>query len=194
MDNQTIEEMIEDAIWVGNSLFQRGKVSGSTANMSFRKESDIYITATGSCFGRLSKDAFSIVRNGKTISEIPPSKEILLHDSLYKMDKLIKAVIHTHSTFATYWSCVLKESEESIIPTLTPYLSMKIGKIGWVPYAKPGSNELFEAFEKACLKRYKCYLLENHGVIVGGATLLDAFYMLEELEEAAKNAWLLQLK
>lgn len=188
-----LKDLIEEAIWVGNSLFKRNKVSGSTANLSFRKEGDIYITATGSCFGRLSKETFALVRNGETISDVQPSKEIELHKSLYKIDDSIKAVIHTHSSFATYWSCVLEGGEECVIPSPTPYLDMKVGKIGWVPYERPGSKELFDAFEKACSKGYKAYLLQNHGVIVGGKSILDAFYMIEEIEEAAKNAWLLNL-
>lgn len=36
------------------------------------------------------------------------------------------------------------------------------------------------------------YLLKQHGPVVAGRTILDAFYGLEELEESAKTAWYLR--
>ena len=38
------------------------------------------------------------------------------------------------------------------------------------------------------------YLLKQHGPVVGGRTLMDAFYGIEELEESAKMAWHLEVK
>lgn len=65
---------------------------------------------------------------------------------------------------------------------------MKLGTVGLVPYGKPGSEELFPAFRQ-CVSGSDGFLLENHGPIVGGKNLLDAFYCLEELEESARMAW-----
>lgn len=58
----------------------------------------------------------------------------------------IEAVIHTHSFYSTLWSCLKHENEKDIMPEYTPYLKMKIGTIGLIPYAKPGSTELFTYF------------------------------------------------
>lgn len=187
-----LQKKLSDSIWIGKSLFQRGKVSGSTANLSFKDKGKIYITGTGGCFGRLSEDEFAIVKDDIVLSETRPSKELTIHKYMFESDESIKAIIHTHSTYITYWSCILEGAKEIKIPSPTPYLDMKVGKIGWVPYEKPGTEELFKAFKKSTANGYKAYVLEKHGVIVGAKTLMDAFYMLEEIEESAKNAWLLQ--
>ena len=45
--------LAEQALWIAHSLFDRGKTSGTTANLSFRYGDLIYITCSGSCFGTL---------------------------------------------------------------------------------------------------------------------------------------------
>ena len=64
---------------------------------------------------------------------------------------------------------------------------MKLGKIRLVPYHRPGSEELFAAFRERAGEG-NGYLLANHGPVVGGETLMEAFYGLEELEESARIA------
>lgn len=191
MDSKLDKEM-KDAIWVGESLFLRGKVSGSAANLSFKYDNKIYITKSGSCFGRLDKDDFSILSmDGTVLNNSKPSKEWPLHLALYQKDQSVEAVIHTHSTYATYWSCQTWDGLTDLIPTPTPYLKMKVGVVGFVPYAPPGTNELFRTFESS-LNETNCYLLENHGPILADKTMLDAFYAIEELEEASQNAYLIK--
>lgn len=187
-----LNNMMNDAIWVGQSLFSRGKVSGSAANLSFRYEDRIYVTRSGSCFGRLGEDDFAVLSmDGTVLNGIKPSKEWPLHLALFQKDKSAEAVIHTHSTYATYWSCQKWDGVSDLIPTPTPYLKMKVGEVGFVPYAPPGTEELFQAFRNS-LKETNCYLLENHGPILADKSMLEAFYAIEELEEASTNAYLLK--
>lgn len=188
-----MNDNIKEAIWVANNLFLRNKVSGSTANLSFYIDDKMYITGSGTCFGRLNEKSFSIIKEGQLLNDILPSKEEPLHEALYKVNENTKCVIHTHSSFATYWSCELDNRKEVKIPTSTPYLAMKVGKIVMVPYAKPGSEELFSNFNESVEPTVSAYLLKNHGVIVGGPSILEAFYMLEEIEEACKNAWMMKI-
>lgn len=61
---------------------------------------------------------------------------------------MIQAVIHTHSFYATLWSCAVHKNRTDCIPQYTPYLKMKLGTVGLVPYGKPGSEELFPAFRQ----------------------------------------------
>lgn len=50
---ETLQSLMEDTIWVAHSLFERGRTAGSTANISFRYNGQMYISRTGSCLGRL---------------------------------------------------------------------------------------------------------------------------------------------
>ena len=185
-----LTDLFHQAEWIGKQLFARNKVSGSSANMSFLHDGRIYITGTGTCFGNLDRRSFAVCnRAGECLNDVRPSKELPLHLMMYlKSGSSVKAVIHTHSFYATLWSCLQHDEEEDVIPQYTPYLKMKLGKIAMVPYGRPGSEELFRNFEK-CLTENDGYLLSNRGPVVGGKSLMDAFYCLEELEESAHLAW-----
>lgn len=191
MENIKIEETLRQALWVAHSLFERGKTSGSSANLSFRVDERVYITASGSCFGTLTESDFSQVSlDGCLLRGEKPSKELPLHLHYYKSKPEIRAVIHTHGPYAALWSCRGDLDENDAIPAFTPYLGMKLGKVACVPYAKPGSRELFDSFEKV-LPKGEGFLLRNHGAIVGGESIREAFFRLEELEESARLAYLI---
>lgn len=191
-ENQSLKECLETAVWIAKSLFDRGKTSGSSANLSFRYQDTIYITATGTCFGRLMEEDFARMDlTGNQLGEKKPSKEFSLHRMLYEKDGCINAVIHTHSPYATLWSCLEHENVSDVIPAYTPYLKLMLGNVGLIPYAPPGSEELFQLFRKN-LCRNDGYLLKNHGPIVGGRDLMTTFYCMEELEESAHIAWELE--
>lgn len=189
----SLHEKLEQAIWAGRALFERGKVTGSSANMSFLHEGKLYITGSGTCFGRLCEDSFAVLEGERLLSALRPSKELPLHRLLYKNCPESGAVIHTHSSFITYWSCVLEDAPECVLPSPTPYLAMKVGRLGFVPYEKPGTQALFDAFESRLQAGMRAYVLKNHGLILADDSILNAFYGVEEAEEAAHNAWLLNM-
>lgn len=191
MDSE-LEQWFRDAVWIGRSLFDRNKTSGSSANMSFRFGDRIFITASGSCFGRLERGSFTeIDGEGRSLDGKKPSKEYPLHLMMYQKDGDNRCVIHVHSTYAVLWSCLQHAGGEAdVIPDHTPYLRMKVGRVGLVPYAVPGSQELFDGFRER-LEGSDAFLLQNHGPVVAGRTVMDAFYAVEELEESAKIAWML---
>ena len=104
MDKE-LKSKFEEAIWVAKSLFERGKTSGSSANLSFRHENDIYITGSGTCFGRLEETSFARVSlEGTHLEGMNPSKEFPLHQMCYKKSPDIQAVIHTHSFYCLLYT------------------------------------------------------------------------------------------
>lgn len=181
-----LTDKLATAVWVAKALFDRGKVTGSSGNISFRHEGKVYMSASGSSFGRLDYDSFVCL--GAVGENKRPSKEYPLHQLVYENKLGVGAVIHTHSTYATLWSCLPAKNITDVMPEYTPYLKMRVGRIGLVPYAPPGSAELFTTFAE-CVNQSNGYLLAHHGSVVAGQDLLDAFYNIEELEENAKIAW-----
>ena len=187
-----IKRKIADSIFVAQNLFSRNKVSGSSANLSFRHDEHIFISATGSSFGNLTPNDFSVIDfSGNVVEGAKPSKEFPLHLAFYRKDSKIGAVLHTHSFFSTLWSCLKDIPPNDAVPKYTPYLEMKLGKIGIVPYAPPGSKELFKAMENN-INNAAGFLLSHHGPIVPGKNIKDAFFILEELEESCKVAWFMR--
>ena len=61
------------------------KATGSTANISFRHEDKIYISASGTCFGTLKEEEFAVLDlKGEYIAGPKPSKEAPLHLLMYQ--------------------------------------------------------------------------------------------------------------
>lgn len=185
----TLEEKRAIAVWIAHSLFERGRTGGNSANLSFLHEGKMYITATASCFGDLTGDGFACLSmEGQILDGRKPSKEWPLHLTVYRKKTGVEAVIHTHSINSILWSCLTHESEKDCIPPNTPYLQMKVGAVGLIPYERPGSRELFEAFDRN-MDGSGAWILKRHGPVVPGGSLREAFYNLEELEESARIAW-----
>ena len=211
MNTKTLEGKLKLACRIAKSYFDRGMGSGTTGNLSFMHDGKIYITASGTCFGFLTPEDFAVVpypaqegaadAGSKNVSAADagvgrkPSKELPLHEMVY--DKLLAAgqtegaVIHTHSTYAVLWSCVPGLDPKNCVPENTPYLKMQLGACGIIPYEKPGSKELFDAFRRES-GDLNGWILSHHGPIVGGKDLMQAFGRSEELEESCKVAWMLR--
>lgn len=179
---------IQDAMIYAKLLFMRGMVTGSTGNISFRVGDAMLISGSGSCFGMLAEDSFACITSTGSILEGHPSKEWPLHLAVYKSNFEYGAVIHTHSHYSVLFSCLrgINDNAHKLF-AYTPYLAMKTGgQVVCIPYHRPGSEELFRAFDAHVRGDCRVYLLQNHGVIVAGRDVADAFTVLEEFEAAAR--------
>lgn len=184
-----LKALLEQAICIGRSLYERGKVSGSSASMSFRYADHMYITVSGACFGCLTEDDFTPVSLcGAPRGDRKASEELPMHIPLYWRGEDTNAVIHAHTPYASLWSCLPHTRSAAVIPPYTPWLQMKLGKVKLVPYAAPCTEEQYAAFHAAC-DDADGYLLQNHGPLVAGKDLSDACCRLEELEDSARIAW-----
>ena len=78
-----------------------------------------------------------------------------------------------------------------MLPALTAYYVMRVGRLPLVPYFAPGDPDLAHAV-RAMASRHHAVLLANHGPVVAGTSLANAQYATEELEETAKLFLMLQ--
>jgi ribulose-5-phosphate 4-epimerase/fuculose-1-phosphate aldolase len=168
------------------SLFARGFSVGSAGNISMRIDDGYLITPTNSSLGRL--DPGRIAKLDKDFHHVAgdkPSKEVFMHRAFYVTRAEAGAIVHLHSTLATAVACLPDVNTDNPIPPL-PYFVMRIGRrMPVIPYFRPGDPAMEPAI-KAAAPNARAVLLANHGPVVSGATLLDAVYAAEELEEAAK--------
>jgi len=61
------------------------------------------------------------------------------------------------------------------------------GKVAYAPYACPGSEQLGRNIAETFAAGANCVMLENHGVVIGGRDLQDAFQRFETLEFVAQT-------
>ena len=177
---------------LAKSLFDRGLTIGSSGNISVRLADGWLMTPTGSSMGNLDPNEISkLDLNGKLISGKSPTKESFLHIAMYDERPDSRAVVHLHSTHSVAVSCLAGIDKKNVLPPITAYYVMKIGKLPLVPYFPPGDINLAKAV-KEMASNHHAVLLANHGPVVAGKTLEDAVYAIEELEETARLFLLLR--
>lgn len=185
-------ELREQMVVHARSLFERGYTSGSSGNISVRLEDGILVTPTNSCLGRLDPDRISKVRlDGTHVEGDAPSKEAFLHLSMYRSRPGESAIVHLHSTHSVAVSCLEGIEPENVLPPITAYHVMRVGRLPLIPYYAPGDTELAGAVERAS-RSARAVLLAHHGPVVSGKSLDAAVNATEELEETARLFLLLR--
>lgn len=171
------------------SIYDRGLTSGSTGNISARlSDGTILMTPTGSSMGFLDPARISHLSPDMVLlSGDAPTKEIPLHTAFYDTRSETGAVIHLHSCHSVALSMMPDTDPEDVIPALTPYPIMRLGRVKLLPFFLPGDPGMGAAVRGLAGKR-SAVLLANHGPVVAGKELEATVYAMEELEEGAKLA------
>jgi ribulose-5-phosphate 4-epimerase/fuculose-1-phosphate aldolase len=179
----------EQICLLAKSMFDRGLTGGSTGNISARTEDGgLLVSPTGSSFGRLDPAELSrFDAAGRHIAGLKPTKEMPLHSAFYETRKSAGAVVHLHSCHSVAWSMMPEIDPDNVLPPLTPYAIMKLGKVQLLPFLMPGDAAMGEALRSLGGKR-SAVLLANHGPVVAGKDVEAACNAIEELEETAKLA------
>ncbi|WP_279213272.1 aldolase [Delftia acidovorans] len=174
----------------GASLYQRGYTVGAAGNISARLDDGWLITPTDACLGRLDPAELSKVdASGQWVSGAKPSKTLVLHRGIYGNDGEARAVIHTHSTHLVALTLSGVWREDEVLPPITPYQVMKVGRIPLIRYRRPGDPQA--AAEVAALAgQVRGALFERLGPVVWERSVEQASHVLEELEETAR-LWLM---
>jgi ribulose-5-phosphate 4-epimerase/fuculose-1-phosphate aldolase len=171
------------------SIYDRGLTSGSTGNISARlSDGTILMTPTGSSMGFLDPARIShLSAEMHLLSGDAPTKEIPLHTAFYDTRSETGAVVHLHSCHSVALSMMPDTDPDDVIPALTPYPIMRLGRVKLLPFFLPGDPEMGAAVRGLAGKR-SAVLLANHGPVVAGKELEATVYAMEELEEGAKLA------
>jgi len=170
----------------GKSMFERRLTFGSSGNISIKTGDGWLMSPTNVSLGALDPAKLSqLDSSGKHIAGDAPTKESFLHLAMYRERAGAGAVVHLHSTHSVAVSCLDGIDPEDVLPPITAYYVMRVGKLPLIPYYAPGDPTLGEAVGKVAAK-HSAVLLANHGPVVAGSSLGAAVNAIEELEETAR--------
>lgn len=182
---------------VGKSLFDRGYVHATAGNISARLSDGFLITPTDACLGFLDPEELAKVSlEGVQVSGQRASKTLVLHRCIYAADPEAMSVIHTHSTHLVGASMSCAWTADELLPPITPYFVMKVGRVPLIPYRRPGNPEVGKlvmqaiAQHSAAGRRLRAVMLDRLGPNVWHSSPATAMATLEELEETAR-LWML---
>jgi L-fuculose-phosphate aldolase len=166
-------------------IYRYRMTTTSGGNLSLRDDNgDIWITPTRVDKGSLRREDIVCVRNDGTVEGLhAPSSEFPFHKAIYEIRPDIRGIVHAHSVALVAASLVKQ------VPNTRLFHQARevCGDVGFAPYALPGSERLGVNIARTFQDGYHCVILENHGVVVGGDSLQNAFQRFETLEFTGKT-------
>ena len=164
-------------------LHEKGLAPGCSGNASIRKVSHIAITPSGKSLNDISEhNIVELNMAGDVIGSGKASSEKMMHINIYNNRSDVNAIIHTHSPYLSAFALKGIPIEKSQIVELEYLFQNKVPLISYNP---PGSDALAkETAEVLC--NYDAAILQNHGAIVVGKSIEEAFYKYDVLEYMAQ--------
>lgn len=164
----------------------RGLVTGSSGNVSCRSPVGILITPSGVPYEDLRDGQVVLIdEGGRPVAGAgAPSSEWRMHVAIYRTRPDVRAVVHTHSPYAT------AASFGNALPVAHDEGRLLFGEgVAVSTPAPPGTWELAEAVVRA-LGGGRAVLIARHGAVAVSASLREALALAEKLEEAAQVEFL----
>ncbi len=150
------------------------------------------MTPTGSNLGDLDPDRLPrLDGNGVHTGAMPRPRKGFLHLAVYGQRANSGTIVHLHSTHSVAVSVLADLDPRDVLPPITAYYVMRVGKLPLVPFYAPGDAKLAQAVGETA-QNHHAMLLANHGPVVAGTTPSAALDAMEELEETARLFLLLQ--
>lgn len=159
--------------------------AATSGNLSVfdRESGKIYITPGSFPYEEMTpEDIMAIDLDGNILEgKHSPSSEWRMHAAIYRADKRVNAIVHTHSPYATAFAI-----NHMRIPAVLYEMVFFLG--GDIPVAEgalPGTPEVGENCVPVLKERNGC-LMANHGALAVGDTLDRAYTRAVYIEDAAK--------
>ena len=175
----------EQLVEYGKKLSRAGLCPGTSGNLSICDHGSGLMAITPS-----GMDYFATMPEDIVVTDLDahvvegnrkPSSEWALHTAFYRRKSAARAVIHTHSVYCT----TLGIAGEPIRAVHFVIGAANAREIPLAPYVTFGTEELAETAVRACCDG-NAVLLANHGIVVCGGSLEDAFSLAVNLEYVAE--------
>ncbi len=184
MNQVSVKVAEEQIIRFGQLLYKKGLVSGMDGNLSMRlHDNTVVITASGVHKGFLDSNQILVVtEKGDTVlGNKKPSSETPMHLAIYAAIKKANAIIHAHAP----WSTAVSLQQEGLDLNVLAEGRLFFSSVEIVPFFLPGTDELANAAAQAA-KKSKIFILKGHGVVAWGSNFMEAFCLIEQLENNIK--------
>ena len=191
--SDALQKAKEEVLWGCRLMVERGYLLGTVGNLSARADGTdlVVITPTSLPYDTMTEEDLVVVNlNGEIVSgKHQPSIECSMHLGVYRARPELRALVHTHSKYATTVSLI---KELDIMPAIDTEQSLYLGgDINIVPFAFPGSKELAE-YVKEGIGTNSGLLMANHGALGVGISMKDAVIASDIIERNSEMYLLLK--
>lgn len=169
---------------IAHLTYERGLLVAMDGNLSALLPSGQVLCTRAGCHKGLVTDEDLIVvdRDGRKLrGSGMPTSEIKMHLACYDERPDIRAVVHAHPPLAVAFTIAGLTMARCVLPEVV----LTLGSIPTVPYETTGTSELANRIREP-IRTHDALLMDRHGALCVGSTLLQAFCNLETIEHTAK--------
>lgn len=179
----TPQQLPEQLATVMARIYDRRLTTPSGGNLSvLDADGGLWVTPSQSDKGRLTPDRMvRIAADGSWSGRFKPTSEWPFHRAVLQARPDCRAVAHAHPTSLVAFSVVGKPLPLTQFPDLCRW----VDRVGFSPYATPGSQALGDNLRAVFAAGCDATLMQNHGVVTCGRDLWQAYGRLEALEHLA---------
>lgn len=184
-------ELREIICEVGRRMYDKNLVSATDGNISYKLEDDRYlITPSGVSKGFMQPDDILIAdgKGERIAGDGKVSSEFFTHLACYEERPDICAVVHAHPPKAVGFTL----AERPLTEYLLPEVVFALGGIPTSEYATPGTPE-GAGVVREYIGKADAVMLDRHGAVTVGESVLDAYFKMEKLEHAAETIFTARL-
>lgn len=173
----------DEILKFGRLCYERHLLVAMDGNLSVKlSDTEILCTRAGCHKGFLvDEDLVVIDRKGRKLRGAgSPTSEMAMHLACYDERPDIEAVIHTHPPIAIAFTIAGVSMARCVLPEVV----LTLGTIPTVAYATTGTKDLAEGI-RPYVRDHDAILMDRHGAVCLGKSLLNAFCNLETMEHTA---------
>ncbi len=180
-----LTEERQSVVDYGNAMVRAGLTKGTGGNLSriCRRRGLVAISPSGLDYAVMRPEDVVLVDLDGLQKEgtYQPSSELGFHLALYRQRPEVRAVVHTHSVYATTLACLGWE-----LPAVHYLVGFAGHKVPVAPYATFGTDELAASVAATMGRQFNAALLANHGLVTVGEDMRAALNTAEEVEFVAR--------
>lgn len=165
-------------------LYERGYLVAMDGNVSARLADGHFLVSRAACHKGFLEDVDLVVvdARGRVVrGEGRPTSELWMHLACYEERPDVHAILHAHPPQAIAFTLADTSLERLVLPEVV----LTLGTVPTVPYVTTGTQALADAL-RPYVKDRDVVLMDRHGAVALGTSVLDAFCKLETLEHTAK--------
>ena len=205
MEIKNLDKIRQEVVEAGLTLAHSSMTIGTYGNISQRvDEKYIAITPSGRDYEQLTATDIVVtdlvgevqrldgsdveqgncVKTNDETASVPlrPSSELPLHLEIYKNFPEARAIVHTHSVYAS----ALAVAHKDLPPVIEDLTQIVGGAVRCTEYTIAGTKLLGEKAVEAMQGGRSAALLANHGAVCWGRNLKEALATAQILEKAAQ--------
>jgi len=176
-------ELSDQLVRFGRLCYERHLLVAMDGNLSARLDNGHVLCTQAGCHkGLLTKDHLVVIDldGNKVRGRGRPTSEMAMHLTCYRERPDCQAVIHAHPPLAIAFTI----ANQTLASCVLPEVLLTLGTVPTVDYETTGTQALADKIGPY-IREHDAILMDRHGAVCLGTSVLEAFCRLETVEHTA---------